>query len=406
MPLTDPTIRQLKPKGKQYKKADGEGLHILVKPNGGKYWRLAYRQAGKSKSIALGVYPKIKLKDARAAKREALELIAKGLDPVAERKAEKARKEAVRITLERATREWLALKQPEWVESHYAKVVSRLERHILPYLGARLLADIEAHEILTCLERVVAKGHVETAHRVRSLCGQVFRYGVVKRWVMSDPCRDLEGALPSYKRRANHFAAVSTPEEFGQLLRAIAGYSGTPPVIAALRLAPLLFVRPGELRRMEWDQVDLDGAQWRFSVSKVGRELIVPLSTQAVAILRDLQLITGGGRYVFPSLRTPGGSRCMSEAAILNALKALGYSGDQQTGHGFRAIARTMLDEQLGIRVDYIEAQLSHNVRDANGRAYNRTTFLPERAAMMQQWSDYCDRLRDGADVFKLASSR
>lgn len=406
MPLTSTAVKNAKPRDKTYKQFDGEGLYLEVRPNGKKHWRLKYRLAGKEKLFALGPYPEISLADAREGKREARVLIAKGVDPVAQRQADKAQKAAIDITLEFAAREWLELKQPEWVPEHHSKVVSRLERHIFPYLGKRQLADIEAHEVLSCLERVVKRGHTETAHRVRSLCGQVFRYGVVKRWVKSDPCRDLEGALPSYKRKANHFAAVETPALFGKLLRDLDSYSGTATVIAALKLAPLLFVRPGELRRMAWADVDLDAAQWRFMVTKVSRELYVPLATQAVEILRDLHLVTGNGRYVFPSLRTPNGSRCMSEAAILNALKALGYSGDQQTGHGFRAIARTMLDEQLGVRVDYIEAQLSHEVKDVNGRAYNRTTFLPERTAMMQQWADYCDRLKSGADVIQLAANQ
>lgn len=407
MKLTDSSIKaRSKPAEKQFKLFDGEGLFLLVKPNGRRYWRLSYRQAGKSKTFALGVYPQITLKEARIAKDGARKLIAQGIDPVAQRRSDEAAEQAQAITLKHAACEWLELKRPEWVPDHHSKVVSRIENHVLPYLGNRLLGDIEAHEVLTCLERVLAKGHVETAHRVRSLCSQIFRYGVVKRWVKSDPCRDLEGALPSYKRKTNHFAAVETPKEFGRLLRGIDGYPGSAPVIAALKLAPLLFVRPGELRRMEWAHVDLKAAQWRFKVIKVDRELIVPLARQAVEILQDLNMVTGRGRFVFPSLRTPNGDRCMSEAAILNALKALGYSGDQQTGHGFRAIARTMLDEHLGIRVDYIEAQLSHNVRDVNGRAYNRTTFLPERMAMMQSWADYCDRLRDGADVLELGAAR
>lgn len=405
MKLTDSAIKARgKAADKQFKLFDGEGLHLLVKPNGSRYWRMSYRQAGKSKTLALGVYPQITLKEARQSKDAARKLIAQGIDPVVHRKAEQAAKQAKAITFEHAAIEWLALRKPEWVTEHYSKVVSRVERHLLPFIGTRLLDDIEAHEVLTCLERVVARGHVETAHRVRSLCSQIFRFGVVKRWVKSDPCRDLEGALPSYKRKANHFAAVETPATFGKLLRDIDGYSGTAPVIAALKLAPLLFVRPGELRRMAWADVDFEAGKWRFMVTKVSRELIVPLASQVVVILKELHSITGNGRYVFPSLRTPNGSRCMSEAAILNALKALGYSGDQQTGHGFRAVARTMLDEQLGIRVDYIEAQLSHNVKDVNGRAYNRTTFLPERTEMMQAWADYCDRLRTGADVVELGA--
>lgn len=395
MKLTNSALKSAKPREKTYKLFDGEGLYLEVRPNGKRHWRMKYRMARKEKLLAIGPYPQISLKEARDNKISARELLAKDIDPVAHRQAEKARKAAADITLENATREWLEMKKPEWVPDHHSKVVGRMERYILPYLGKRLLTEIEAYEILNCLERIVKKGHIETAHRVRSLCGQIFRYGVVKRWVKSDPCRDLDGALPSYKRKANHFAAVEKPEEFGRLLRDIDQYIGTPAVMAALKLAPLLFVRPGELRRMQWADVDLEVAQWRFRVSKVDRELVVPLASQALDILADLRCITGHGRYVFPNLRTPGGSRCMSEAAVLNALKALGYGGDKQTGHGFRAIARTMLDEQLGIRVDYIETQLSHNVRDVNGRAYNRTTFLPERTQMMQQWADYCERLSD-----------
>ena len=230
MALTNTAVKNAKPRDKTYKQFDGEGLYLEVRPNSKKHWRLKYRLGGKERLFAIGPYPQFSLAEARDSKRDARALIAKGIDPVVQRRAEMARKAALNITLEFAAREWLELKRPDWVPDHHSKVVSRLDRHILPYLGKRLLGEIEAHEILSCLERIVKRGHVETAHRVRSVCGQIYRYGVVKRWVKSDPCRDLEGALPSYKRKTNHFAAVETPKAFGQLLGKMDRYSGTAPV--------------------------------------------------------------------------------------------------------------------------------------------------------------------------------
>jgi len=289
-------------------------------------------------------------------------------------------------------REWGLKKVENWEEKNH-RSKRMLERNVFPWLGGKPIAEILPKDILACLRRVEDNGTIETAHRTLQICGQVFRYAVATGRVDRDITQDLKGALPPAK--GEHFAAITEPKEVAELLRAIDGYQGSLPAVCALKLAPLVFVRPGELRAMQWQDVNLDTAEWRFFVSKTKVQHIVPLSRQAIAILQELYPLTGRGRYAFPSERTPNGDRCMSENTINAALKRLGYGKDKMTGHGFRAMARTILDEVLGVRPDFIEHQLAHAVRDPNGRAYNRTAHLLERHKMMQQWADYLNELKE-----------
>jgi integrase len=391
MALTDTAIRATKPTGKAYRLFDGGGLYLEVSPSGSKLWRLKYRHLGREKRLAIGVYPEVGLKEARAQRESARKLIAAGADPSAARKAARlADADQAANTFEAIAREWLAMKAREWVPSHLSKMTARLELYAFPVIGRRPIAAITAPEVLAVSRKLQGRGVISTAHRVQQACGQVFRYAVATARATRDPVSDLRGALPSVRKK--HFAAITDPKALPALLTALHGYTGGPVVRAALKLAPLLFVRPGELRTMEWAHVDLDAAEWRFTTSKTGSDHIVPLATQAVEVLRELHGLTGRGRYVFATAR--GGRRPMSENGVLVAMRSLGIGPDEMTGHGFRATARTILDEVLGFRVDWIEHQLAHAVKDANGRAYNRTAHLPERRKMMQAWADYLDGLR------------
>ena len=397
MLLTDTTIRNAKPGAKPAKLFDERGLFLLVTPAGGKWWRLKYRFDGKEKLLSLGTYPDVSLKDARERRDNARKKLADGIDPSHNRKAQKSlRQEQVANSFELVSREWYEKYSTNWVEAHGSRIIRRLERDIFPYLGSRPIADVTAPELLQVIRKIEARGALETAHRALGNCGQVFRYAVATGRATRDPSGDLRGALPPVKEQ--HFAAVTEPTQAAQILRAIDAYQGSAVVSCALRLAPLVFVRPGELRGAEWAEIDLDAAEWRIPAArmKMGADHIVPLSTQAVAILREIHRLTGAGRYVFPSARTS--TRPMSDNAILAALRRMGIAKDEMSGHGFRAMARTILDEVMGMRPDLIEHQLAHAVRDANGRAYNRTAHLPARREMMQQWADYLDGLRKGSD--------
>ncbi len=413
MPLTDAAIRTAKAADRPIRKFDGGGLYLEIAPNGGKWWRLKYRFSGKEKRLSLGVYPDVPLaghKDktsgewidgARDKRDKARQLLANGVDPGEHRKAVKAASaERAANSFEVVAREWAAKFAPHRANSHDKNTLGRLERDVFPWLGNRPISELAAPELLTVLRRIEGRGAEETAHRVRQLCGQVFRYAIATGRAERDPASDLRGALAPV--RATHFAAITDPKGIGELLRAIDGYQGHLVTRSALRLAPLVFVRPGELRAAEWSEIDLECAEWNIGAErmKMGVPHLVPLSSQAVEILRELHPLTGKGRYVFPSARTS--ARPMSNNAILAALRRMGIPKDQMTGHGFRALARTVLDEVLGIRPDYIEHQLAHAVRDPLGRAYNRTSHLPERRAMMQQWADYLDKLKAGAEVIKL----
>jgi integrase len=398
MKLTDPTCKKTKATEKPQKLSDGGGLFLLVNQTG-KYWRLAYRFGGKQKTLALGVYPDVTLGRARELREEARKRLADGIDPSALKQANKAmRIERAANSFEAVAREWHTKFAPTWAATHSTKIIRRFEMYAFPWLGGRPVAEITAPELLAIARRAESAGALETAHRVLQTCGQVFRYAVATGRADRDPTGDLRGSLPSATK--THMAAVTEPRAVAELLRTLDQYQGSVPVRCALLLAPLVFVRPGELRAAKWADIDLDAAEWRFIASKTETQHIVPLATQAVAILREAQAVTGYGVYVFPSPRT--GERPMSDNAILSALRRMGIPKDEMSGHGFRAMARTLLDEVLGVRPDLIEHQLAHAVRDPNGRAYNRTAHLPERRRMMQTWADYLDKLKAGADVIPI----
>lgn len=399
MPLTTKQIDNAKPAAKPRRLSDEKGLYLEVSPRGGKLWRMKYRYAGKEKRLALGTYPAKTLAKAREDRDQARTLLENGVDPallMSKRARKLAQAEAAGNSFEATAREWFEKHSPNWADSHGSRVIRRLERDIFPWIGRRPIDDVTPREVLEALRRIEARGSLETAHRALQNCGQVFRYAVATARATSDPCRDLRGALPPVKD--GHFAAATDPEQLGGILRTIEGHKGTAVVHAAMRLAPYVFVRPGELRKARWEDVDLDAAEWRFLVTKTQTPHIVPLADQAVEILRDLQPLTGHGEYVFPSARSPRGDRPMSENAILYAMRDLGIERDQMTVHGWRAAARTLLDEALGFPPHLIEHQLAHQVRDALGRAYNRTSHLDGRREMMQAWADYLDGLRAGDD--------
>ncbi len=370
----------------------GGGLYLEISPSGGKWWRFKYRFAGKEKRISLGVYPDVSLKEARNRRDEQRRLLANDIDPGEYRKTHKAKLlSSSSNTFESVAREWFSKQEPNWAPSHSIKILQRLERDIFPWIGGRAIDKLSAPQILDVVRRIENRGALESAHRALANCSQVVRYAVATGRALRDPTVDLRGALPPVKSK--HFAALTEPGDVSRLLRKLDGYEGTLVVQSALRLAPLVFVRPGELRRACWADIDVDGGEWRFTVTKTNTQHIVPLSRQSVEILDELKPLTGSGVYVFPSARSPRGDRPMSDNAVLAAMRGMGISKDEMTGHGFRAMARTMLEEVLGYRPDLIEHQLAHQVRDPNGRAYNRTSHLTERKKMMQEWANYLDAL-------------
>lgn len=391
--LSDIQVKTTKPKEKDYKLSDGYGLYLLVTPSGGKLWRFQYRFNDKQKLLALGSYPAITLADARKRREDARKLLANGVDPSEIKKAQKTATVAENEnSFEVIAREWHAKFAPTWAPAHAKTTIDRLTRDVFLFIGARPIAEIKAPELLAVLRRVESRGALETAHRVKTICGQVFRYAIATGRAERDIAADLKGAMPPAKK--SHLAAVTDPVKVGELLRAIDGFQGSYIVKSALRLSPLFFVRPGELRLAEWSEFDFEAAQWNIPAErmKMKQPHIVPLSEQALAILRELQPLTSTSRYLFHCHRSV--ARPMSNNAINAALRRLGYSTDDMTAHGFRAMARTILDEVLQVRPDFIEHQLAHAVRDPNGRAYNRTAHLAERKKMMQRWSDYLDGLK------------
>jgi integrase len=391
MPLTDAAIRAAKASEKQQKLFDGGGLYLLVLPSGAKLWRLKYRFQGREKLISLGAYPAVGLAAARQKRDDERKRLAAGGDPSALRKAEKA---AATITFEAVARECFETLKPTWTPSTLESKVRRMELYVFPVIGKKPVHTVTAADVLSVLRKIEARETHHTAHRVRQLCSQVMRYAIASGRAENDPTSALRGALVPETPR--HRAAVTEPKKAGELLRIFEDYQGTLIVSSALRLAPLVFVRPGELRKAEWTEFDLDKAEWTIPAfrMKMRQSLTVPLSQQAVAILRKLWSVTGDGKYVFPSYRTA--SRPMSDNAVLAALRRSGIPKEEMTGHGFRAMARTILDEVLGYPVHLIEMQLAHTVRDPLGTAYNRTSFLPERRKMMQAWADYLDGLKNG----------
>lgn len=401
MSLSDTAIRKIKPTGKSFKVADERGLHLLVTPSGGKLWRLKYRFEGKEKLISFGAYPDVPLVRAREKRDEARRILADGIDPSEHRKAHQAmRAEVNGNTFEAIAREWYSKQLRSWSPRQAVKVSGLFEKNLYPWLGKRPITEIKAIELLATLRRMEDRGAVETARQALQCCGQVFRYAIATGRAERDITPDLKGALS--KSKPKHYAAITDPVKVGGLLRAIDGYSGTLAVKCALKLGVLSFVRPGELRKAEWDEIDFDRAEWNIPAErmKMDEPHLVPLCRQALEVLRELQPLTGHGRFVFPGERSH--QRPMSENSVNAALRRMGYPQDEMTGHGFRAMARTLIDEVLGIRPDFIEHQLAHAVKDPNGRAYNRTAHLAERRKMMQKWADYLDKLKVGADVIPL----
>lgn len=406
MPLTDTFTKNVKHTGTPAgdKHTDGGGMFLLVNA-GGKYWRMNYRFAEKRKTLALGVYPAVSLAKARQRRDKARELLADGIDPGAAKQQEKQAQAAVLAnTFEHVALEWLDKTKADRMDSTQAKVTTWLQKDVFPYIGSMAISTIGPRDVLAALRHMEGRGALDSVQRVKQICGQVFRYAVATGSAERDVTQDLKGALA--KHAPAHYAAITDPKLAGDLMRSIFNYTGHPYVRAALQLSPLLFVRPGELRSAEWAEFDLDAAEWVIPASKMKMKVdhLVPLCTQAVAVLQDMKKLTGTRRYVFPSIGRSE-DRPMSENTINSALHAMGYGTDKHTAHGFRAMARTIMDEVLGERVDLIEHQLAHAVKDPNGRAYNRTAHLPARRVMMQNWADYLDKLRMGADVIQFKTA-
>lgn len=400
MPLSELQIKNAKPADKPYRMADGGGLYIEVSPSGGKLWRLKFRFNGKEKRLSLGTYPAVGLKAARTMREDARQLLVQGIDPAAHKQAQKAsRSERAGNSFEVIAQEWFETKmKPTRSEGHTSKIIARLKRDVFPWLGGMPVDSINAPDVLAVLRRIESRGAIETAHRAKGDISQVMRYAIATGRASRDPCPDLRGALtPAVP---THFAAITDPKEVGAFLRTVDGYTGTLIVRTALKLAPMVFARPGELRHMKWEEVDLDACEWRYTATKTKTAHLVPLAHQAIEALRELHPLTGRGQYVFAG-HDP--QRPMSGNTVNAALRRLGFDTKTEiTGHGFRAMARTILAEQLHIKPEVIEHQLAHKVADALGTAYNRTKFLKERKEMMQQWADYLDRLKAGAEVIPL----
>ena len=403
MSLTDTAIRKSKASEKPQKLFDGGGLFLLVSPAGGKWWRIKYRFDGKEKLLSLGTYPEISLKDARERRDEARKLIAKGIDPSEERKNIKRQKSITKANLfETVASEWMEGRKTRVAIGQHQKTLARMTNDVFPWLGQRPISEIDAPEILEILRRVDNRGARYTAHLLRSEISQIFRYAIATGRVKGDPAKDLIGAIPPAVEK--HFASIVEPAKVAEMLRAFDGFSGTFPVLCALKLAPMLFVRPGELRKAEWGSINLEKAEWRYRITKTKSDHLVPLASQVVKILKELHALTGKGHFVFPGARSS--ARPMSDATINAALRRLGYDTQTEiTGHGFRAMARTILHEELHQKPEVIEHQLAHSVSDTLGTAYNRTKFLKERRAMMQLWADYLEQLKQGAEIISFKTS-
>lgn len=406
MSLTNIKIKNAKPRikpdgsstTKPYRLSDEKGLYLEIAPNGGKWWRLKYRIGGKEKRLSLGVYPDVSLKDARERRDEFRKQIADGIDPSHIRKAEK-QSIGDQHSFETIAREWHTKFSANWTEDHAARTLTRIKNDAFPWIGNKNINDITAPELLTVLRRVENRGALETAHRINQICGQVFRYAIATGRAERDPSGDLKGALPP--TRTKHHASIVEPKKIGELLRTINEYSGSFITSTALKLSPLLFVRPGELRQAEWSEIDLEVAEWRIPPEKMKMRAlhIVPLSTQAIDLLKEIQPLTGRDKYVFPSNRSV--TRPMSNNTITAALRRLGYTKEEMTAHGFRSMASTLLNEQ-GWNRDAIERQLAHSERDGVRAAYNYAQYLPERKKMMQAWADYLDGLAQGANIIPI----
>jgi integrase len=413
MALTDLELKKANTTGKPEKRADGGGMYLLAQPDretinekskkvvvrGAKYWRLDYRFAGKRKTLAIGVYPDVSLLDARERREAARKMLANGADPGAVKRAQKAAVVALAAnSFEIVAHEWFSKFTKGFKESHTRTISVRLKNDVFPWLGARPIGEINAPELLAVLRRIESRGALDTAHRVSAICGQVFRYAISTGRAERDPSADLKGALPPHKGK--HLAAITEPAQIGKLMRDIDGYAGTFIVRCAFKLSPLVFLRPIELSRAEWAEIDLDKAEWRIPADKMKMKAlhIIPLSSQAVAILREVHTLTGTGKYVFPSVSSS--TKPMAKNTILAALRSMGYTSTEMTAHGFRHMASTLLNEQ-GFNADAIERQLAHKASGVRA-TYNAAEYLPERRRMMQAWADYLGGLAAGADVIPL----
>ena len=396
--LTPSAVANAKPRASAYKLADERCMYLLVQPSGARLFRMDYRRpgTGKRNTLALGVFPDVSLRKARERRDEARALLADGIDPGAQRKATK---DAGADTFEALAREWHGKRKSKWTENYATHLMRRLEVNVFPWIGDSPITKLTAPNLLSMLRRIESRGVIETAHRVHQTCAEVFRYAIATGRATADPTPSLRGAISPAPKV--HFASIKEPGRVADLLRDIDGYAGHYVTRAALQLAPLVFVRPGELRHAEWQEIEMDAAEWRIPAAKMKMRAlhIVPLSSQAVSILRDLYPLTGRGRYVFPSLRTH--ERPMSENTVNAALRRLGYDGRTMVGHGFRSMASTLLNEQ-GWHRDAIERQLAHAERDQVRAAYNYAEHLPERRKMMQAWADYLDALKKGGNVIPM----
>lgn len=391
MPLTVLQVEKAKAAEKDYKLSDERGMYLLVSKAGGKLWRLKYRVDGREKVLCIGSYPDLSLKEARELRDKARNQLANGIDPSADKKARKASSAQSNVdSFEHLAKEWFATRMKDMSDTHKTRTLSILNSYLLPYIGSKSVKEITAPMLLEVLRKIEAKGIVETARRAKQVASQVFRYAVITGRAQHDPAADLKGALQVPKKK--HFAAITEPKQVGLLMVAINSYHGSFVVQAALKCSALWFCRPGELRALEWANVNWDDKRLEFIAEKTLQQHIIPLSTQSLELLKSLQMITGQGRYIFPSSR--GFSRPISENTIRVALRTMGFGNDDMTAHGFRAMARTLLDEVLNYRIEWIEQQLAHTVKDANGRAYNRTKHLAQRFEMLQRWADYLDELK------------
>ncbi|BCG64954.1 MAG: hypothetical protein methR_P2748 [Methyloprofundus sp.] len=392
MKLSVAKVKNAKPKSKSYKLSDGKGMYLLVTAKGTKLWRMDYSFNSKRNTHSLGTYPVVSLEEARKRLIEAKQLIDNDVDPNFYRKTTKAN--TAKNTFEAVAKEWHAKFSPNWSQGHSQRILRRLEKDIIPWLGTRQICEIKAPELLTVMQRAENRGALETAHRIRQNCGQIFRYAVATGRAEYDISAFLKGALPPVI--AEHHASITDPKKIGTLLRAIDGYEGEFSTRCALKLAPMVFLRPGELRRAEWSEFDLKKNEWRIPAEKMKMRAphIIPLSNQVLLILSELQPLTGAGKYLFPSIRST--TRPMSENTINGALRRLGYTKDEMTGHGFRSIASTLLNE-MGWKPDVIERQLAHSERNKVRAAYNYAEHLPERRKMMQAWADYLEQLKNNS---------
>ncbi|PIZ31902.1 MAG: integrase [Alphaproteobacteria bacterium CG_4_10_14_0_8_um_filter_53_9] len=395
MHLNELKVKNAKPQEKLYRLFDGRGLYLEVNPKGGKYWRFKYRFEDRERRMGFGVYPDISLSQARERREEARKLVANGVDPAEIKKAEKVSR-AGGDSFEVVAREWHAKHLHTWTPKHGEAILKRLSQNIFPWLGAEPVEKITSPELLKVLRRMESRGAVETTHRVRSTCSQIFRYAIATGRLERDPANDLVGAIPPTRKA--HFPTLTDPKEIAGLLRAMDTYEGSLEVRCALQLAPMLFVRPGELRHAEWSEIDWEKKEWRIPAQKMKMRVqhIVPLSKQALAILKVLKPLTGHGeaaKYLFPSVRTL--ARPMSDNTLNSALRRMGFEKDMIVAHGFRAMASTLLNEQ-GWNRDAIERQLAHGEKNKVRAAYNHAEYLPERRKMMQAWADYLDKLKEG----------